>query len=233
MLGLDPLYWLFALPGLVLGLLASLYVQSMFDKYSRIMARSGYTGARAARELLDANGLSSVRIEISQGFLSDHYDPIHRILRLSPSVFNSRSLAAIGVACHEAGHALQHAAGFAPLHIRSSLVPVTQFGTHLSYFLFLMGLLFRFTLLMQIGAILFGFAVLFTVATLPVEWDASARARRLMLSAGIVTPQERDAAAVVLRAAFMTYVAAVVTAVLQFLYFLIRSGLLGGGNRRR
>jgi len=232
-MGLDPLYWLFALPGLILGALASLYVQSMFDKYSRVIARSGYTGARAARELLDANGLTQVRVEPSQGFLSDHYDPVSRTLRLSPAVFNSRSLAAIGVACHEAGHALQHAAGFAPLQLRSSLVPVTQFGTQLSYGLFFAGLLFRLTFLMQIAAILFGVAVLFTLVTLPVEWDASARARRLMVSAGIVTPQERDAAAVVLRAAFLTYVAAVVTAVLQFLYFLIRSGLLGGGGRRR
>jgi len=231
-MGLDPLYWLFALPGLVIGMLASLYVQFTFDKYSRIMASSGYTGARAARELLDAHGLRHVRVEISHGFLSDHYDPTSRTLRLSPAVFNSRSLAAIGVACHEAGHALQHAAAFAPLQIRSTLVPVTQFGTQLSYLLFLVGLLFRFTLLMQVGALFFGAAVLFTLITLPVEWDASARARRLMVSAGIVTPQERDAAAVVLRAAFLTYVAAVVTAILQFLYFLIRSGLLGGGRRR-
>jgi Zn-dependent membrane protease YugP len=169
-----------------------------------------------------------VAVEQVQGFLSDHYDPISRTLRLSPAVYASPSLAAIGVACHEAGHAIQHAHHYAPLALRSALVPVTQIGSYAPYLLFALGMLFQKPGLFAIGVALFGFVVLFSLVTLPVEWDASSRAKRQMVSAGIVTPAERDHAGAVLNAAFLTYVASAFTALMTLLYYLIRLGLIGG-----
>jgi len=211
------------LPGLVLGGLATWYTKSTFHRYARIGSARGLTGAQAARQLLDSRGLRDVEIERVQGFLSDHYDPRSNVLRLSPPVFDSPSLSAIGVACHEAGHAMQKAEGYGPLAVRSALVPVTQFGSQGSYIFILMGLMLNLQPILMLGILLFAAVVLFSLVTLPVEWDASARAKQYMVTAGIVTPQESEHAGKVLNAAFMTYVASAVTAVLTLLSWLSRS----------
>jgi uncharacterized protein len=221
-------YWLFAIPGLILAGLASLFTKSTFARYSRVAASSGLTGAQAAAQMLAARGVHDVRIEPVRGFLSDHYDPMHRTLRLSPDVYGSRSLSAIGVACHEAGHALQHASGYAPLAVRSALVPLANFGSNAAYFFIMLGFLFQAQVLLQLGVIVFLAAVAFALVTLPVEWNASSRAKVMMVQSGIVSQREAAAAGRVLNAAFMTYVAAAVSALLTLLYYLLRSGLLGG-----
>ncbi len=216
----DPVWFLYMLPGLLLAAFAAFKTQSTFNRYSRVGSARGWTGAQAARALLEAQGIRDVDITLTRGWLSDHYDPTARALRLSPQVYHSPSLAAIGVACHEAGHALQHAEGFFPLSIRSALVPVTQIGSNLSFPIIIAGLFLRAPFLVNLGILLFAAVVFFTVVTLPVEWDASARARRLMVQAGIVTPYEARDAAAVLNAAFLTYVASTITAMLQLLYYL-------------
>ena len=220
---IDPLYYLFAIPGLILSMIASMYVKSAFAKYSRIKSARGLTGAQAAYEMLLRSGVTDVKIEPVNGFLSDHYDPTSRTLRLSPDVFHSSSLAAIGVACHEAGHALQHASNYTWLGLRSSLVPVASFGSNFAYILFFLGMFINSTMLVNLGLILFTGAVAFTIVTLPVEWNASARAKVAMVDNGIVTAAEREDASAVLNAAFLTYVAAAVSAILTLLYFILRS----------
>lgn len=217
----DPAYLVMVLlPGLVLGGMATMYTRSTFARYARVRSSSGLTGAAAAARLLALKGLDGIGIEVSRGFLSDHYDPARRVLRLSPDVYGSNSLAAIGVACHEAGHALQHASGYLPLHLRSTLVPVTQLGSQLSFPIIIAGLFLRTPFLLHIGTLLFAVVVVFTLVTLPVEWNATARAKRLMVEAGIVSPGEEAHAGAVLNAAFLTYVASAVTAVLTLLYYL-------------
>lgn len=220
---IDPLYYLFAIPGLILSMIASMYVKSAFAKYSRIKSARGLTGAQAAYEMLLRSGVTDVKIEPVNGFLSDHYDPTSRTLRLSPDVFHSSSLAAIGVACHEAGHALQHASNYTWLGLRSSLVPVASFGSNFAYILFFLGMFINSTMLVNLGLILFTGAVAFTIVTLPVEWNASARAKVAMVDNGIVTAAEREDAGTVLNAAFLTYVAAAVSAILTLLYYILRS----------
>ncbi len=224
----DTYYLLFLIPGMILAGIAALITKSTFAKYSRVPASSGITGAQAAQMLLDSEGIQDVRIEPVRGFLSDHYDPMSRTLRLSPDVYGSHSLAAIGVACHEAGHALQHARGYAPLMIRSALVPLASFGSNMAIWFLIGGSILGMVGLMKIGVWVFMAAVAFAIVTLPVEWDASARAKRLMVSAGIVRTHEQADAGKVLNAAFLTYVAAAVTAILQMLYFMMRAGMLGG-----
>jgi uncharacterized protein len=221
-------YLIFMLPALALAGLATLYTRTTFSRYSRYKSVSGMTGAEAARRMLNSQGVDGVAIEQVQGFLSDHYDPRTRTLRLSPAVYGSSSLSAIGVACHEAGHALQHAALYAPLMLRSALVPVTQFGSFASYIFFLLGGFLQSFALIKLGIFLFTLGVLFAVVTLPVEWNASARAKALMTRAGVVSLQEQSMAGAVLNAAFLTYVAAAFTALMQLLYYLMRFGLLGG-----
>jgi Zn-dependent membrane protease YugP len=169
-----------------------------------------------------------VEIRPTQGFLSDHYDPRSRTLNLSPQVYQSPSLAAVGVACHEAGHALQHAKHYGPLALRSALVPAAQFGSNAFLPLLIIGMIFSMPFLVKFAVLVFALAVFFTLVTLPVEWDASSRAKALMVSSGIVTAAEQKSAGSVLNAAFLTYVAAAITALLQLAYYLIRSGLLGG-----
>jgi len=231
MLGLfDPLYLMMLAPAMILAMLASFYTKSTFQKYSRVRSSSGLTGAQAAAQMLSSKGIYDVDIEQVQGFLSDHYDPRHKVLRLSPDVYNSDSLAAIGVACHEAGHALQHADGYAPLSIRSAMVPITQFGSSGSYIFFILGFLFHSPDLIKFGVILFAAVVAFSLVTLPVEWNASARAKKLMVYSGIVSQPEAAQAGQVLNAAFMTYVASAVSALLTLLYYLLRFGLLGGSD---
>jgi hypothetical protein len=231
MMFFDPMYLWFAAPGMILALWASYKTKSTFKRYAKVGASSGLTGAQAARRLLDGQNLQDVEIQRVQGFLSDHYDPRHRVLRLSPPVHDSQSLAAIGVACHEAGHALQHAHNYLPLNLRSALVPITSVSTQFSYFVLIAGAMLQSfaqrpggfgAQLVNIGLAMFAVAVLFSLVTLPVEWNASARAKKLMVQSGIVSPREQDGAAAVLNAAFLTYVAALVSSLMTFLYFFLR-----------
>lgn len=227
MLGLDPVFFLIVGPGMLLAMVAAWLTKSTFAKYSRVGARSGLTGAEAARQMLASQGVHDVEISPVDGFLSDHYNPRTHSLHLSPDVYSGRSLSAIGVACHEAGHALQQSTGYAWMGLRSLLVPAT-FGSNIAPILFGIGLAFGMFALVKLGIILFAVAVLFTLVTLPVEWNASARAKQLMVSSGVISAGELPHAASVLNAAFLTYVAGAVTAILHLLYFLFRAGLLGG-----
>lgn len=221
----DPVYLVFAFPGFVLALMASLFVRSRFGHYSRVPSARGLTGAEAAQIMLSRAGVRDVAIEATDGFLSDHYDPVSRTLRLSSGVYGSHSLAAIGVACHEAGHALQHARGYALLGLRSALVPATNIGSILSYILITIGFFLHRPQFILLGALFFSLAVVFSLVTLPVEWDASARAKVSMVETGVVSPEEAGDAARVLNAAFMTYVAAAVNSLLILLYYLMRAGV--------
>jgi len=173
----DPMYLIMLLPALIIAGIATFVTQSTFRKYSRVRASSGLTGAEAAERMLARQGVTNVRIERVDGFLSDHYDPTSRILRLSPGVYDSDSLSAIGVACHEAGHALQHAAHYAPLHLRTALVPATNIGTQASYIIFIIGLFMHNPALLWVAILLFLLAFVFALVTLPVEWNATARAK--------------------------------------------------------
>jgi hypothetical protein len=226
----DPLYLVFALPGLLLGLWARSRVNSAFKKYKQVRTAQNVTGAQVARTLLDTQGLQNVQIEEVQGFLSDHYDPRTKILRLSPEVYRTPSVAAAGIAAHEMGHALQDAGGYFPLQIRSAIVPAAQFGSTLAPWIFIAGLLLNLTTLAWVGLILFGTAVVFTLITLPVEFDASRRAKKLLTSNGVIIGNEVQGVNKVLDAAALTYVAAAVSAIGTFLYYLL---LLTGGGRRR
>lgn len=224
----DPVYLLFALPGMALSLWASATVKSTFRRYSQVPARSGMTGAQAARQLLQLKGITNVRVEPVQGFLSDHYDPFHRVLRLSPDVHDGRSLAALGVAAHEAGHAIQHATAYGPLKFRSLVVKPATIGSNFGTILCGIGLAMQSTGLIWAGVVLFSAFVVFTLVTLPVEFDASRRAVRVLAGQGMISSQEVEGTSKVLRAAALTYVAAAITAILQLFYFLWRAGLLGG-----
>lgn len=216
------------IPGLVLSGAASWMVKSAFHKYSQVGTRRGYTGAQAAQALLDNAGIVDVQVVRAQGFLSDHYNPTNKTLALSDQVYSSRSIAAVGVACHEAGHAIQHADSYAPLYARSALVPLAGIGSNFSYLVLFVGVLLHMQPVAIAGVALFAAVVLFQIVTLPVEFDATARAKRLAVSAGIVDIDERYGMDKVLNAAALTYVAAVVTSLLTLVYFLMKAGLLGG-----
>lgn len=232
----DPIYLLFILPALALSLWASFRVKSAFKKYSRVHAMSGLTGAQAAQRLLDRAGLREVKVTRSRGMLSDHYNPVNKTLALSEGVHDSPSVAAIGIACHEAGHALQHAQGYKPMYLRSALVPTANIGSKIGYFVMFGGLMLMYMsggggfgqMVVLFGALLFSAVLLFQLVTLPVEFDASNRAKRLAVEYGIVLQQERQGMDKVLNAAALTYVAAVVSTLMTLLYFLFRAGLLGG-----
>ena len=224
----DPMYFLFILPGLALSIWASARVKSTFNKYSKVRSLRGFTGAEAAQELLRGAGITGVRIVRSHGVLSDHYNPITKTLALSEPVYNSDSIAAVGVATHEAGHAIQHARHYAPLWVRSALVPTANIGSSLGYFVMVIGLFMASTNMVLVGAVLFSAVLLFQVVTLPVEFNASSRAKALVVEQGIVTMQERKGVDAVLNAAALTYVAAAVSTLLTLLYFLWRAGLIGG-----
>lgn len=230
----DPVYLLLMAPALLLSLWASWRTRSAFNKYSKVRTLSGLTGAQAAQRLLDAAGIEDVEIVPTRGKLSDHYNPVTKKLALSEPVYASNSVAAVGVACHEAGHAIQHAKHYAPLWVRSLLVPTANIGSSLGYFMMLIGLFLLYMetgvgpVVFSIGVILFSAVLLFQVVTLPVEFDASARAKRLAFEHGIVIAQERDGMAKVLNAAALTYVAAAVSTLMTLLYFLLRAGVVGG-----
>ncbi|MBN1550926.1 zinc metallopeptidase [bacterium] len=232
----DPLYLIMLIPGLLIAGWASFKVKAAYNKYSKIRSFSGYSGASIARLILDRNGLNDVAVEQVPGHLSDHYDPRSRTLRLSPQVYQSSSIAALGIAAHEAGHALQHKTQYAPLQLRSFMVPVASFGSNFAWIIMFIGIFMASmgssagSTLIMIGVSLFGAAVAFTLVTLPVEFNASTRAKAMLTQYGIVSAEEQKGVSNVLNAAAMTYVAAAVTAVLQLLYWLIRLGLLGGDD---
>jgi len=226
----DPTYFL-VLIGVVLSLLASGKVKSTFSRYSQVRNSRGLTGAQAAEQVLHTAGIYDVRIEHIGGNLTDHYDPRTKVLRLSDSVYGQTSVAAVGVAAHECGHAIQHARGYAPLKLRSTLVPVANFGAKLAWPLIIFGLFIRgesSTLLINAGIIAFLAAVAFQLVTLPVEFNASNRAIRMLADSGMMYGEEIKGAKKVLSAAALTYVASAATAILQLLRILI----LTGGRRR-
>ena len=218
----DPLYIIISLPALALGLWAQMKVKSAFNKYSRVPAGRGTSGAQVARRVLDSNGLGHVNVEETRGFLSDHYDPRSRTLRLSPQVYQSNSVAAVGVAAHEAGHALQHSTNYAPLTLRSAIVPGVQIGSWLGPIIFIIGMFlgpglgFMVSLL---GLILFAAVAVFTLVTLPVEFNASTRAKEVLVAQGFVGQQEMQGVNAVLNAAALTYVAAAIQAITTLLYY--------------
>lgn len=223
----DPTL-IFAVLGLILSLAASAGVRSTFAKYSRVRSACGLTGAQAAERILHQSGIYDVRIEHIRGNLNDHYDPRSKVLRLSDSTFFSDSVAAVGVAAHECGHAVQHQTQYGPLVLRSTLVPAANIGSTLAWPIFLLGLIFSMQPLLTAGILLFGLAVLFQLVTLPVEMNASSRAVKILRSTGIMRDTEVDGVKKVLKAAAMTYVASLAASVLQ----LIRLLLLAGGRNR-
>jgi Zn-dependent membrane protease YugP len=227
----DPTYLLFILPGLLLSLWATWRTRTAFSKYSRVLNARGLTGAQAAQIMLRAAGVDGVTVVPTAGMLTDHYNPLTRQLALSEEVYGSPSIAAVGVACHEAGHAVQHARAYKPLWLRSALVPTANIGSSLGYLVMFLGLvLLHSQQVVLFGAMLFSAVLLFQIVTLPVEFDASARAKRLAVDNGIVLAQEREGMDRVLNAAALTYVAAVVSSLLTLLYYLMRAGLLGGSR---
>lgn len=224
---LDWTYLLIILAAL-LSMLVSARMNATFSKYSRVRAASGMTGAQAAQRILQAAGIYDVRIEQVRGRLTDHYDPAHKVLRLSESVYGSNSVAAIGVAAHECGHAVQHAENYTPLTVRSAIVPVANIGSQLSWPLFFAGLIFSVRPLLTAGIVLFCGALVFQIVTLPVEFNASRRALAMLERTGIMGSNEVKSTGKVLRAAAMTYVAAVIGSLLQLLRLLILSGAFRG-----
>ncbi len=224
----DMKYVLYVMiPGLIISGGASFLVKTAFNRYSKIASRRGYTGAQAAARLLHIAGISDVQIVPTHGYLTDHYNPQTKQLALSEAVYSSNSLAAVGVACHEAGHAIQHATNYAPLGLRSAIVPAAGIGSGLGYTVMAVGV-FIHPFVVGIGAAIFSAVLLFQLVTLPVEFDATARAKRLVVEAGIVDEDERYGIDRTLNAAALTYVAAAISTLLTLLYFLMRSGLLGG-----
>ena len=223
--------YLLVLIGVVICMAASSRVRSVFSRYSRVRSHSGMTGKEAAEQILRRNGIYDVQVIHIPGNLTDHYNPGKKTLGLSDSVYNSSSVAAIGVAAHECGHAVQHAVGYAPLSIRGALVPVANFGSALSWPLILVGLLMNSqmsALLINLGILLFSAAVLFQIVTLPVEFNASSRAVRVLESSGMLYPEEVGDVKKVLRAAALTYVAGAASSILQLLRIILIAG-----NRRR
>jgi Zn-dependent membrane protease YugP len=227
--GNYALYFIISIPALLLGLYAQMRVKSTFSKYSQVRTNNGMTGAEVARRVLDANGLQEVEIEQVRGSLSDHYDPRSKVLRLSQSVFGVPSIAAAGVAAHEAGHAIQHKVQYGPLALRSLMVPSVQLGSWLGPIMFMAGLLLAMDNLAIIGLILFAATAVFSLVTIPVEMDASKRAKQALSASGIAYGNELAAVDKVLDAAALTYVAGAVQALSTLLYY----GMLFLGGRRR
>ena len=222
----DPTM-LLLIPGMFLAFYAQMKVQSTYQKYSQIAASGGRTGKDIAEMILRQNGISDVTVEMGEGFLSDHYDPLHKRVRLSPNNYQEPSISGVAVAAHEVGHAIQHAEGYAPLQFRTTIFPLANIGTSLSWIFILAGLLFlpgvKFggVSLLDVGIVLFSFGVLFQLVTLPVEFDASKRALVQLNRLGLVAPQEQVGAKKVLDAAALTYVAAATAAILQLARLLI------------
>jgi Zn-dependent membrane protease YugP len=230
MLFFDPRYLLFVAPGFLLAMWASYRVRQAYGRYSQVPTQRGLSGAEAAVRLLEYAGIHDVRVVPTQGYLSDHYNPATKELALSTDVYYGRSVATVGIAAHEAGHAMQHAHSYTPLWLRSALVPTANLGSSAGYLVMMAGLFLGAPWLMLAGIALFSMVLLFQVVTLPVEFDATARAKQMVIEAGIVQPYERQGIDAVLDAAALTYVAAVVSTLLVILYYLFRSGVLGRGR---
>ena len=231
----DWTYLVLIIPCLILSLLASSSVNSTFRRYSQIQNRRRLTGADAAQRVLSANGVSGVRIERVSGNLTDHYDPRSNVIRLSDSVYDSTSVAAIGVACHEAGHAVQYAQSYAPIKLRAAVIPITNFGSKIAMPLILLGILFSSFAdysyaLVYLGIACFGFSLVFQLITLPVEFNASRRALQTIENSQLLTEEEQRGAKKTLTAAAMTYVAATAVSLAQLLRLIV---LFGGRGRRR
>ncbi len=217
----NPLWWAFLIPGLLLGIWAQIRLSHAYNKYSQIPVDSGLTGAQAARDILDRAGLVNVPVEEIPGHLTDHYDPTKRALFLSSNNFSGRSIAAVGVAAHESGHALQHQASYGLFNFRMAMVPVTQFASMAYMGIFFAGMIFHFlNVALPIVIILFSIITFFQLVTLPVEYDASRRAKVQLFQLGLVHERERAGVSKVLDAAALTYVAALVSSMLQLLYYI-------------
>jgi Zn-dependent membrane protease YugP len=225
----DPIYYLFALPALILGLYAQYKVRAAYQRYRRVANMSGLTGYEAAQRLLVSNGLSHVEIRETQGELSDHYDPRTKSLFLSPGVARSASVSALGIVAHEVGHALQDQQGYVPLKLRAGLVPVVQLGSWLGPIIFLAGMVLPIKNLSLIGLLLFSGTLVFALITLPVELNASNRAIEMLGRSGLIALNEEKGVRAVLSAAALTYVAAAAQAISTILYYIF---LLGGSRRR-
>ncbi len=216
-------YLLFVGPAMLLSMWASWKTKSTFKKYSQVRTAAGLTGAQAAQRLLDQAGIHDVDIVAHRGTLTDHYNPVKKTLALSEPVYGSTSVAAVGVACHEAGHAIQHAKAYRPLWLRSALVPTVGIGSKLGMGVIIAGMMFRSSNLILIGAVLFSTVLLFQLVTLPVEFDASNRAKKLTVAYGIVSGPESVGVNKVLNAAALTYVAAAISTLMTLLYYLMRA----------
>ncbi len=228
----DPRYLLFMAPAFILMLIVQTYVNSAYKKWSKVAARSRMSGAQAAERLIQRGGLYGVRVEPVGGNLTDHYDPRSKVLALSQGVYEGNSVASLAIAAHELGHAMQDKDGYVPLRFRAALVPAVNIGSYLGWILIILGILLRFTQLAWLGVIVFSGGALFALATLPVELNASSRAKRLLVETGlIVGDDEMKGVNNVLNAAALTYVAALITAVLQLFYWV--TVVLGMGGRRR
>ncbi len=229
----DPRYFLFALPALALVMFAQARVRSAYGQYSQVRNAYGLTGGEAARRLLDRTGLSYIPVRVVPGELSDNYDPQQKVLNLSQDVANAPSVAALGIAAHEIGHALQDAQAYAPLRFRASIVPAANLGSQLGFMIFFVGLILpKLHFLAWGGIALFSLVVVFTLITLPVELNASRRARQLLASSGLITPAEMGGVSAVLNAAALTYVAALAQALATLLYFLDVMGVFSSNDRR-
>jgi uncharacterized protein len=231
MLFLDPTYLLFMLPAFILMIIAQSYVSGAYRKWSQVAVQSRFTGAQAAQRLISAGGLS-VSVDWVRGKLTDNYDPRTKVLHLSEGVYNNASVAALAIAAHELGHAMQDQDGYFPLRLRAALVPAVNIGSYLGWILIFIGMLLRQTNLAWLGVLVFSGGAIFALATLPVELNASARAKALLTNTGmIIGENERRGVNNVLNAAALTYVAGLLTAVLQLLYFVSLVGGLGGRRR--
>jgi Zn-dependent membrane protease YugP len=228
----DPSYILFMAPAFILMLAVQWYVQSAYRKWSQVPARSRMSGSQAAQRLIQRGGLYDVRVEGVGGNLTDHYDPRKKVLRLSQGVYQSSSVAALAIAAHELGHAMQDKDDYTPLRLRAALVPAVNIGSYLGWILIIIGLLLRFTQLAWVGVAVFSAGAVFALATIPVELNASARAKRLLVDSGLIVGEdEMRGVNNVLNAAALTYVAALITAILQLLYYVTL--VFGMSGRRR
>jgi len=226
---IDPMYFVFLAPALILMLYAQWRVRSTVGKYGQVPNGRGLTGAQVARLILDNNGLYDVPVELTPGELTDHYDPLRRVVRLSEPVYYGRSVAALGIAAHETGHAIQHKLGYLPLQLRTAIVPVVTFGTNIGWILILAGIVIGLTGLAWVGVALFAAGALFALLTLPVEFDASRRALQALTTMGLVDRTELAQSRETLNAAALTYVAGLLMAVMQLLYWV---SVVSGMQRR-
>ncbi|NLN69921.1 MAG: zinc metallopeptidase [Chloroflexi bacterium] len=227
----DPNYLFFMLPAILLGLIAQFYVNSKYNKWSRVQNRSGMSGAQVAQGLMTGHGMQNLQLKGIAGHLTDHYDPRNKTLALSQNIAQIPSVAAMAIAAHELGHAQQDKENYFPMRLRSALVPMVNIGTNLGWILIMVGLLIQLSGLAWLGVVAFSGGVVFSLATLPVELDASRRAKVMLKSSGMITSQEEERGVKqVLNAAALTYVAAIITSLMQLLYF---ASMVSGRSRRR